>query len=178
MKKKLQSIVLAFMMALTVAVAPVGGVITGNGNVAVIEAASQKTIKTFTINSLYNSYRKVTGKGLRGAKVKAYSQGRLIGSATVRSNSTYSISIPKQPAGRTVTVKISKSGYKTRSKSVTVKKDRTSGVSTKYVYVNGGKFKIENISIKLHMLIIGRLLIKMTEKQAKARGYRACKRCW
>lgn len=57
MKKKLQSIVLAFMMALTVAVAPVGGVITGNGNVAVIEAASQKTINTFTINSLYNCCR-------------------------------------------------------------------------------------------------------------------------
>ena len=56
MKKKLQSIVLAFMMALTIAVAPVGGVVAGNGNVAVIEAASQKTINTFTINSLYNSY--------------------------------------------------------------------------------------------------------------------------
>ena len=161
MKKKLQSIVLAFMMALTVAVAPVGGVITGNGNVAVIEAASQKTIKTFTINSLYNSYRKVTGKGLRGAKVKAYSQGRLIGSATVRSNSTYSISIPKQPAGRTVTVK----------------KDRTSGVSTKYVYVNGGnsKSKIYHKTAHAHNM---EGAIKMTEKQAKARGYRACKRCW
>ena len=45
MKKKLQSIVLAFMMALTVAVAPVGGVITGNGNVAVIEEKKKKTIK-------------------------------------------------------------------------------------------------------------------------------------
>ena len=177
MKKKLQSIVLAFMMALTVAVAPVGGVITGNGNVAVIEAASQKTIKTFTINSLYNSYRKVTGKGLRGAKVKAYSQGRLIGSATVRSNSTYSISIPKQPVGRTITVKISKSGYKTKSKSVTVKKDRTSGVSTKYVYVNGGnsKSKIYHKTAHAHNM---EGAIKMTEKQAKARGYRACKRCW
>ena len=148
MKKKLQSIVLAFMMALTVAVAPVGGVITGNGNVAVIEAASQKTINTFTINSLYNSYRKVTGKGLRGAKVKAYSQGRLIGSATVRSNSTYSISIPKQPAG-----------------------------STKYVYVNGGnsKSKIYHKTAHAHNM---EGAIKMTEKQAKARGYRACKRCW
>ena len=161
MKKKLQSIVLAFMMALTIAVAPVGGVINGNGNVAVIEAASQKTINTFTINNLYNSYRKVTGKGLRGAKVKAYSQGRLIGSATVRSNSTYSISIPKQPAGRTVTVK----------------KDRTSGVSTKYVYANGGnsKSRIYHKTAHAHNM---EGAIKMTEKQAKARGYRACKRCW
>ncbi len=174
MKKKLQSIVLAFMMALTIAVAPVGGVIAGNGNVAVVEAASQKTINTFTINSLYNSYKKVTGKGLRGAKVKAYSQGRLIGSATVRNNSTYSISIPKQPAGRTVTVKISKSGYKTISKSVTVKKDVR---STKYVYANGGNSK-SNIYHKTAHAHNMEGAIKMTEKQAKARGYRACKRCW
>ena len=177
MKKKLQSIILAFMMALTIAVAPVGGVIAGNGNVAVVEAASQKTIKTFTINSLYNSYKKVTGKGLRGAKVRAYSKGRLIGSATVRSNSTYSISIPKQPAGRTVTVKRRKVCWENEVESVTVKKDRTSGVSTKYVYANGGnsKSRIYHKTAHAHNM---EGAIKMTEKQAKARGYRACKRCW
>ena len=172
--KKLQSIVLAFMMAFTLSVTPVGGVICENQNVAVIEAASKKTIKTFTINSLYNTYKKVTGKGLKGSKVKAYAKGKLIGSATVRSNGTYSISIPKQPAGRTVTVKISKSGYKTRSKSVTVKKDKT---STKYVYANGGnsKSKIYHKTAHAHNM---EGAIKMTEKQAKSKGYRACKKCW
>lgn len=172
--KKLQSIILVFMMAITLSISPVSGVIAESGNVAVIEAATKKTIKTFTVNSLYNSYKKVTGKGLKGATVRAYAKGKLLGSATVRSNGTYSIYISKQPAGRTVTVKISKSGYKTKSKSVTVKKDVT---STKYVYANGGnsKSKIYHKTAHAHNM---EGAIKMTEKQAKARGYRACKRCW
>ena len=102
---------------------------------------------------------------------KAYAKGKLIGSSTVRSNGTYSISIPKQPSGRTVTVKISKSGYTTRSKSVTVKKDKTSST---YVYCNGGnsKSKIYHKSAHAHNM---EGAIKMTKSQEKAKGYRACK---
>lgn len=172
--KKLQSIILACIMAFTLAVTPVSSVITSNNNVTVVEAAKKKTIKTFTVNSLYNSYKKVTGKGLKGATVKAYAKGKLLGSAKVRSNGTYSISIPKQPAGRTVTVKISKSGYTTRSKSVTVKKDKTSST---YVYCNGGnsKSKIYHKSAHAHNM---EGAIKMTKSQAKAKGYRACKICY
>ena len=174
MRKKLQSIILACIMAFTMAIAPVNSILTDNSNVTVVEAAKKKTIKTFTINSLYNTYSKVTGKGLKNATVKAYAKGKLIGSSKVRSNGTYSISIPKQPAGRTVTVKISKSGYTTRSKSVTVKKDKASST---YVYCNGGnsKSKIYHKTAHAHNM---EGAIKMTKSQAKAKGYRACKRCW
>ena len=175
MKKKLQSIVLACIMAFTLAIAPVNSLLTDDYNsVAVVEAAKKKTIKTFTINSLYNTYSKVTGKGLKYATVKAYAKGKLIGSTKVRSNGTYSISIPKQPSGRTVTVKISKSGYTTRSKSVTVKKDTKSST---FVYCNGGnsKSKIYHKTAHAHNMEGS---IKMTKTQAKAKGYRACKTCW
>ncbi|MEI3233712.1 MAG: hypothetical protein V8S33_04650 [Intestinibacter bartlettii] len=45
------------------------------------------------------------------------------------------------------------------------------------MYVNGGnsKSKIYHKTAHAHNM---EGAIKMTEKQAKARGYRACKRCW
>ena len=55
--------------------------------------------------------------------VKAYLNGKQIGkSAKVGTKGTYKITIPKQKSGKKVVVKISKSGYETKSKTITVKK--------------------------------------------------------
>ena len=78
---------------------------------------------TFTVNSIKSKSTLISGKGLKGAKVKAYINGKQIGNIkTVDSNGIYKITIPKQKAGVKVTVKISKSGYASNEKVVTVKK--------------------------------------------------------
>nr|WP_296109760.1 hypothetical protein [uncultured Terrisporobacter sp.] len=52
-----------------------------------------------------------------------------------------------------------------------------SSSSSKYVYANGGKYtsNIYHKTPKAHNM---EGAIKMTVSQAKAKGYRACKRCW
>ena len=75
---------------------------------------------TFTANSINKNSTKITGKGLSGATVKAYVNDKEIGKATVAKDGSYSIKISKQKSGAKVVVKMSKSGYSTTSKTLTV----------------------------------------------------------
>ena len=92
-------------------------------------ATSEKTIKVlnvfnvYTVNNINKNSTSISGKGINGATVKAYVNGKQIGkSAKVGTKGTYKITIPKQKSGKKVVVKISKSGYETKSKTITVKK--------------------------------------------------------
>ena len=81
-----------------------------------------KVFKTFTVNSIKSTSKSISGKGLKGATVKAYVNGKQIGKTTkVSSSGNYKISISKQKKGKKITVKMSKSGYLTTEKSVVVK---------------------------------------------------------
>ena len=77
---------------------------------------------TFTVDQVKSTSTRITGKGKSGAIVRAYVNGKKIGESTVKSDGTYSIKIPKQSSGKNIVVKISKKGYTTKSKTVTVKK--------------------------------------------------------
>ena len=82
----------------------------------------KNVFKTFTVSSIKKTSTSITGKGTSGATVKAYVNGKQIGkTATVNSKGSYKISIPKQKARKKVVVKMSKSGYVTMEKSITVK---------------------------------------------------------
>ncbi|MGN1032477.1 MAG: Ig-like domain-containing protein, partial [Intestinibacter sp.] len=73
-----------------------------------------KEFRTFTVNTIRNTSTSITGKGLAGAYVKAYVNGKQIGSTVkVKSDGTYKISIPKQKSKTGVIVKMKKSGYET-----------------------------------------------------------------
>lgn len=143
---------------------------------SITKKVANAKFSTFTVNSVKSSSTKISGKGLKGATVRAYVGSKQIGKSTVKSNNTYSIKIPKQKKGKKITVKISKSGYTTKSKSITVKSSSTSS-SSKYVYWNGGssRSKIYHKTSKAHGM---KGAVKMTEKTAKSKGYRACKSCW
>ena len=101
-----------------------------------------KEIRTFTVNNIKTTSTTVTGKGLNGATVKAYVNGKQIGKSATVKNGKYSIKIPKQKIGTKVKVKISKTGYESRTKTVTVKKAFTSNLTINSVkktstYVTG-----------------------------------------
>ena len=101
-----------------------------------------KEIKTFTVNDIKTTSTTVTGKGLNGATVKAYVNGKQIGKSATVKNGSYKITIPKQKIGTKVKVKISKTGYESRTKTVTVKKAFTSNLTVNSVkktstYVTG-----------------------------------------
>lgn len=81
------------------------------------------TFGTFTVSSITSKTTKITGKGLKGATMKAYVSGKQIGKTVkVSSKGKYTIVIPKQKAGKKVIIKMSKSGYRTVEKKVAVKK--------------------------------------------------------
>jgi len=101
-----------------------------------------KEIITFTVNNIKTTSTTVTGKGLNGATVKAYVNGKQIGKSATVKNGSYKITIPKQKIGTKVKVKISKTGYESRTKTVTVKKAFTSNLTINSVkktstYVTG-----------------------------------------
>lgn len=92
-------------------------------------ATVEKTVKvlntfgTFTVSSITSKTTKITGKGLKGATMKAYVSGKQIGKTVkVSSKGKYTIVIPKQKAGKKVIIKMSKSGYRTVEKKVAIKK--------------------------------------------------------
>ena len=180
MKKIFKSISLSIVIAFTMSITPLLSSFDGS-NVSFIEAASKQTFKTFTVNSVYSSSTKITGKGTKGASVKAYVNGTQIGKSSVSSSGTYSIKISKKKKNTKITIKIIKSGYATKSKTITVKASPSSSSgsssSSKYVYANGGKYtsNIYHKTPKAHNM---EGAIKMTVSQAKAKGYRACKKCW
>ena len=82
----------------------------------------KNTFSTFTVNSITNKSTSISGKGLKTATVKAYVNGKQVGTtAKVDSNGNYTIkNISGLKAGSKVVVKISKDGYETKQKTVTV----------------------------------------------------------
>ena len=180
MKKISKSLLLSIVIAFSMTLAPTLSV-SNSQNTYIVEAATKKTFKTFTVNSVYNSSTNITGKGTKGATIKAYVNGKQIGKSTVSSSGSYSIKITNKKKNTKITVKISKNGYTTKSKTITVKSSSSSSSSTSsssnYVYANGGKStsKIYHKTSTAHKM---EGAIKMTESQAKSKGYRACKTCW
>lgn len=180
MKKIFKSLSLSIVIAFSMAIAPSLSTFNTN-NMHIVEAAKKKTFKTFTVNSVYSSSTKITGKGTKGSTVRAYVSGKQIGKSTVSSSGAYSIKISKKKKNTKITVKISKSGYTTKSKTIIVKgstsSSRPSSSSSKYVYANRGysTSSIYHKTAKAHNM---EGALKMKESQAKAKGYRACKRCW
>ena len=82
----------------------------------------KKVFTSFTVNSIKKTSTNISGKGLKGSTVKAYVNGKQIGKTViVDSKGAYKLTIPKQKSGRKVVVKISKSGYATSEKTITVK---------------------------------------------------------
>lgn len=81
------------------------------------------TFNTFTVNSITTKSKTIEGKGLKEATVKAYIDGKQIGKTVkVTSSGTYKITDVKNlKKGKKVEVKISKLGYVTTSKTVTIK---------------------------------------------------------
>lgn len=81
-----------------------------------------KVFLKFTVNSVKSTSTSISGKGLKGATVKAYINGKQIGkTATVNSAGNYKITIPKQKKNKKITIQMSKSGYSTTTKTITVK---------------------------------------------------------
>ena len=75
----------------------------------------------FTVNNIDNKTTTIKGKGISGATVKAYVGTKQIGNTvTVNSSGNYSITIPAQNANTKIKVQISKSGYVTSSRTITV----------------------------------------------------------
>ncbi|WP_419749647.1 Ig-like domain-containing protein [Terrisporobacter petrolearius] len=180
MKKIFKSLTLSIVIAFSMTFAPSLSILN-NENISVVEAATKKTFKTFTVNSVYNSSTKIRGKGTKGATVRAYVGGKQVGKTKVSSSGTYSIKISKKKKNTKITIKISKNGYTTKSKAITVKgssySSSSNSYSSKYVYANGGKStsKIYHKTAKAHNM---EGAIKMTKSKAMSKGYRACKRCW
>ena len=101
MKKIFKSLSLSIVMAFTMSITPLLSSFDGS-NVSFIEAASKQTFKTFTVNSVYSSSTKITGKGTKGASVKAYVNGTQIGKSSVSSSGTYSIKISNFPSSNSL----------------------------------------------------------------------------
>lgn len=89
-------------------------------------AASSKvlnTFATFTVNTVKSSATSVTGKGNRAATVQAFVGTKAISkTAKVDSKGNYKLTIPRQKAGVTVTVKMTQTGYQELKKTTKVVK--------------------------------------------------------
>ena len=81
-----------------------------------------KQIKDFNVDRILPTSTKITGKGQAGAYVKATVDGKQIGKTVkVKSNGTYSITIPKQKKGTEIQLKMSKAGTMGVYKTIIVK---------------------------------------------------------
>ena len=78
--------------------------------------------RELTANTVKSTSTKITGKGQAGAYVKATVDGKQIGKTVkVKSNGTYSITIPKQKKGTEIQLKMSKAGTMGVYKTIIVK---------------------------------------------------------
>ncbi|MGY0203698.1 Ig-like domain-containing protein, partial [Acinetobacter soli] len=81
------------------------------------------TFATFTVNTVKSSATSVTGKGNRAATVQAFVGTKAISkTAKVDSKGNYKLTIPRQKAGVTVTVKMTQTGYQELKKMTKVVK--------------------------------------------------------
>lgn len=119
---------------------------------------------TFSINSFDNKQTSLTGKGVYGGKVQAYVNGKAVGSsALVNSKGDYKLTIPKQKAGTKITVRMTKSGYITIEKSITVLNTFTtftaSSLTTKSTYITGKGLKGATIQVFVDGKMIGKCVV-------------------
>lgn len=81
------------------------------------------TFRTFTVNSVKSTATTMTGKGNKGATVKAYVETKLISkTAKVDSKGNYKLTVTRQKPGVVVTVKMTQSGYQEVKKTTRVVK--------------------------------------------------------
>lgn len=81
------------------------------------------TFRTFTVNSVKSTATTLTGKGNKGATVKAYVGTKLISkTAKVDSKGNYKLTVLRQKPGVIVTVKMTQSGYQEMKKTTRVVK--------------------------------------------------------
>ncbi len=81
------------------------------------------TFRTFSVYSVKSTSNVITGKGNKGATVKAYVGTKLISkTAKVDSKGNYRLTISRQKPGVTVTVKMTQSGYQELKKTTRVVK--------------------------------------------------------
>lgn len=106
---------------------------SGYGSKLALAWVEYANFSTFTVNQVKPISAKITGKGKRGATVRAYVSGKKIGETTVKSDGTYSMKIKKQSCGRKISVKIYKTGYNTKTKTVTVKNAFSKGLTVNSV---------------------------------------------
>ncbi|WP_343343760.1 Ig-like domain-containing protein [Terrisporobacter petrolearius] len=112
---------------------------------AEVKKSVLKEIKKFTVDKVKCGDKKITGTGNVRFYVRAYDKsGKQAGSTVkVDSKGKFCIYVPKQAASKSVTVKISKSGYCTRSKTTKVLK-----VFSKKLSVNSIKSRSKVITGK------------------------------
>ena len=78
-------------------------------NYEIINETSEKIVtvlnvfSTFTVSNINKNTTSISGKGISGAKVVAYVNGKQIGSATVSSDGTYKITIPNEIINKYIT---------------------------------------------------------------------------
>lgn len=82
-----------------------------------------KIFKKFTVNNVKSTSKYVSGYGEKGATVKVYINGKQIGKIVTASTKTgyYKITIPKQKKGKKITIKMSKSSFASKEKTITVR---------------------------------------------------------
>lgn len=81
------------------------------------------TFTTFTVNTVKSSATLLTGKGNKAATVQAFAGTKAISkTAKVDSKGNYKLTIPRQKAGVTVTVKMTQTGYQELKKATKVVK--------------------------------------------------------
>ncbi|WP_396128548.1 Ig-like domain-containing protein [Exiguobacterium mexicanum] len=79
------------------------------------------TFATFTVNTVKSSATSVTGKGNKAATIQAFVGTKAISkTAKVDSKGNYKLTIPRQKAGATVTVKMTQTGYQELKKMTKV----------------------------------------------------------
>ena len=137
----------------------------GYGAKVKIVDVEYKYFNTFIVNQVKSTSTYVTGKGKSGATVAAYVGSKKIGSSTVKSDGTYSIKIPKQSSGTKVKVKMSKSGYMTEDKTITVKKVFAKALTVNQVkptstYVTGNGSKGATVKAYVGSKEIGKSTVK------------------
>ena len=86
-----------------------------------IKVTVNNVFTNFTVSNIDNKTTIIKGKGISGATVKVYVGTKQIGNTvTVNTSGNYSITIPAQSANTKITVQISKSGYETAKKTISV----------------------------------------------------------
>ena len=81
---------------------------------------SLQKIRLFDINYLKSSSNIITGKGIKGASVKAFKDNKLISdTCVIGEDKRFLLNIEKQDAGSEIKIEIAKNGYETRTETIT-----------------------------------------------------------